>query len=259
MSRSNREHEMPAKNSGTIVVVGASSGIGAELARCLAHEARPVALLARRGEELAALCASIEDKVGTTRAHAYAHDVTDTGSIEPLFERIEAELGPVDELHYVAGVMPEVGLDEFPTDRDEQMLRINALGCMAWSNAAARRFLARGRGHIVGITSVAGDRGRMDRPGYNASKAAQDTHLEALRNRLWRHGIRVTTVRAGPVRTPMTEGLDVPLPISAERCAKAVVRARDRGRAVVYVPGVWRPIMFVIRHLPSFLFRRMKL
>jgi short-subunit dehydrogenase len=250
---------MPSRLSGTIVVVGASSGIGAALATRLAHDARPVALLARRADELEALCGRINDKVGTTRAFAYPHDVCDTASIPALFERIEQDLGTVDELHYVAGVMPPVELDEFPTDKDEQMLRVNALGCIAWCNAAAARFLVRGRGHILGVTSVAGDRGRMDRPGYNASKAAQDCHLEALRNRLWRHGVRVTTVRPGPVTTPMTAGLKVPMPISAERCAAAIVRARDRQRAIVYVPWQWWPIMAVLRHIPSFVFRKTKI
>jgi NAD(P)-dependent dehydrogenase (short-subunit alcohol dehydrogenase family) len=99
----------------------------------------------------------------------------------------------------------------------------------------------------------------MDRPGYNASKAAQDCHLEALRNRLWRHGVRVTTVRPGPVTTPMTAGLKVPMPISAERCAAAIVRARDRQRAIVYVPWQWWPIMAVLRHIPSFVFRKTKI
>lgn len=248
---------MPSRLSGTIVVVGASSGIGAALATRLAHDARPVALLARREAELDALCARINDKVGTTRAHAYPHDVLDTASVGPLFDRIERELGTVDELHYVAGVMPAVGLDEFPTDKDEQMLRVNTLGSMAWCNAAAERFLARRRGHIVGVTSVAGLRGRLDRPGYNASKAAQDAHLESLRNRLWRHGVFVTTVRPGPVHTPMTEGLEVQMPITAEKCAAIVVAARDRRRAVVHAPWIWWPIMSVIRAIPSFLFRKL--
>jgi short-subunit dehydrogenase len=248
-----------AKNPGTVVVVGASTGIGEALAHELAHEARPVAILARSQDRLDALARALNDKIGTTRVRAYAHDVTDTDAVEPLFARIEQDLGEVDELHYVAGIMPAVGLDEFPTDRDLAMFKTNTLGCIAWVNAAAPRFLARKRGHIVGVGSVAGDRGRLDRPGYNASKAAQGTFLESVRNRLWRHGVRVTTVLPGPVRTPMTEGLDVPMAISAVAAAKTILRARDRARAVVYVPWRWRPIMFVIRSIPSFVFRRMNI
>jgi NAD(P)-dependent dehydrogenase (short-subunit alcohol dehydrogenase family) len=174
-----------------------------------------------------------------------------------LFDRIERELGSVDELHYVAGVMPAVGVDEFDLDKDRQQLQVNALGCIAWCNAAARRFLPRKQGCIVGISSVAQDRGRVGKPGYHASKAAMDTFLEALRNRLWRHGVQVTTIRPGFVDTPMTAGLGLKGAIPADRAAALILRARDRRRAIVYVPGKWRPIMWVIRHIPSFVFRRL--
>ncbi|MEO0479960.1 MAG: SDR family NAD(P)-dependent oxidoreductase [Planctomycetota bacterium] len=249
---------MAQKTSGTIVIVGASSGIGEALAMRLAHEARPVAVLARREDRLADLCDRIRDKVGTGRAQAFAHDVLDTESVAACWDRIESELEPIDEVFYCSGVMPEVGMDEFPTDKDEQMLRVNALGCMAWGNEAARRFLKLGRGHFTGVSSVAGIRGRLDRPGYNASKAAQDTYLEALRNRLWRHGIRVTTVRPGPVKTEMTADLGkLPLLIDADRCAKGIVKARSRSAAIAYTPFLWRPIMNVIQAIPSFIFRKL--
>ena len=246
-----------SSNSHTAVVVGASSGIGAALARLLAEESRKVALLARRGDELERICEEINQKVGTTRAFAYRHDVVDRAAVEPLFDRIENELGEVEELYYVAGIMPEVGLDEFPTDKDARMFEVNTLGSIAWGNVAARRFLQRERGHLIGVTSVAGDRGRIDRPGYNASKAGQDSHLESLRNRLWRHGVKVTTVRPGPVTTPMTEGLKVAMAISAEKAARAILRARSRRRAIAYVPFRWRVIMAVIKSIPSFVFRRL--
>ena len=250
---------MSSRLSGTTIVVGASSGVGAALAERLAHEARPVALIARRHEELTKLVESINHKVGTTRAHAYVHDVCDTAAVPALLDRIEAELGEVDELHYTAGVMPTVGLDEYPTALDAQMLNVNALGCMAWCNAVAPRFVQRKRGHVIGVTSVAAVRGRLDRPGYNTSKAAQDAYLEALRNRIWRFGVPVTTVRLGPVHTPMTQGLELPMPISAEKAAAGVIRARDRRRAIVYVPWQWWPIMTIVRSIPSFLFRRTKI
>ena len=113
------------------------------------------------------------------------------------------------------------------------------------------------RGRIIGITSVAQDRGRVGRPGYCASKAGQDTFLESMRNRLWRHGIKVTTIRPGFVLTPMTEGMRLRGAITADRAAQLILRARDRGAAVAYVPFRWRLIMSVIRAIPSFLFRRL--
>ncbi|GAB4141418.1 MAG: SDR family NAD(P)-dependent oxidoreductase [Planctomycetota bacterium] len=246
-----------SKRTGTAIVVGASSGIGAALARRLAMEGRKVAMLARREPLLKAVAATIDDALGKDLAFPFEHDAAQHGSVEALFERIERDLGEVDELHYAAGVMPFVAIDEFDFAKDEEQMAVNALGGMAWANAAAARFLARKKGCIVGITSVAQDRGRVGRPGYHASKAAFDTFLESLRNRLWRHSVQVTTIRPGFVETPMTRGLPLRGAIAADEAARLILKARDRRRAVAYVPCKWRWIMFVIRHIPSFVFRRM--
>ncbi len=243
--------------TGTAIVVGASSGIGAALARRLALAGRKVALLARREPELQALVATIDDAVGPGCARAYVHDAATLAEAPALLARIEQDLGPADELHYVAGVMPEVGPDEFDTPKDQQQMQVNALGCMAWVNAVAAPFRQRGNACIVGISSVAQDRGRTGKPGYHASKAAMDTFLEAVRNRLWKHGVQVTTIRPGFVETPMTAGLALKGAIPADRAAALILKARDRRKTIAYVPGKWRLIMFVIRNIPSFLFRRM--
>lgn len=245
--------------SGVCIVVGASSGIGVALARRLSLQGRKVAMLARREDELVAMAAAIDDALGKKVAFGYVHDVRDADGVEELFARIERDLGAVDELHYVAGVMPDVAIDEFDLHKDRLQLEVNALGCIAWSNAAARRFLPKKAGCIVGISSVAQDRGRCGRPGYNASKAAMDTFLEGLRNRVWRHGVQVTTVRPGFVETPMTASLKLKGAISADRAAELVLSARDRKRSIVYVPGKWRLIMFVIRNIPSVVFRRLSI
>ena len=230
------------------------------MARRLAAEGRPVALVARRADKLEALAAELGSGAQRgTKVAAYAHDVTDYDTAESLFATIEDELGPIDELHYVAGVMPDVAEDEFDTDKDRVQFEVNTVGCIAWCNAAARRFLPRQRGRIVGVSSVAGDRGRSGRPGYNASKAGMDTFLEGLRNRLWRHGVQVTTIRPGFVETPMTEGIPLRGAITADEAAKQILSARDKKRVVAYVPFKWRIIMTVIKFIPSVIFRRLKI
>ena len=249
---------MPSR-SGTCIVVGSSSGIGLAVARRLALSGRKVAMLARRSSELAAQVATTNDVLGKPLAHAYVHDAADLDAAEPLFARIEQELGPVDEVPFVAGVMPEVGKDEFDLGKDRLQVQVNMLGCIAWANAAARRFQARKAGCFVGVSSVAQDRGRIGKPGYHASKAGMDTFLEALRNRLWRHGVQVTTIRPGFVETPMTAGLKLKGAIPADKAAELILKARDRGAAIAYVPGKWRLIMFVIRNIPSFVFRRLSI
>lgn len=244
---------------GTCIVVGASSGIGLALARRLAQSQRKVAMLARREGELEAQAALINESLANEFAKAYVHDVSDVDAAEGLFDRIEAELGNVDELHFVAGVMPEVGPDEFDLGKDRLQVQVNFLGAVAWCNAAARRFQARKRGCIVGVTSVAQDRGRIGRPVYNASKAGMDTYLEALRNRLWRVGVQVTTIRPGFVETPMTAGLQLKGAIPADKAAELILGACDGGKAIAYVPRKWRLIMFVIRNIPSFVFRKLSI
>lgn len=246
-------------STGICIVVGASSGIGTALARRLALSGYKVAMLARREAELQAMASSINDAIGKPHAFPFVHDAANVADAEALFARIEEELGEVSELFYVAGVMPEVAADEFNLDKDRQQVEVNMLGCIAWGNAAARRFLERKAGRIVGVSSVAQDRGRIGRPVYNASKAGMDTYLEALRNRLWRHGVRVTTIRPGFVETPMTQDMGLKGAISADRAAELILKARDREKAVVYVPFKWRPIMFVIRSIPSFLFRKLSI
>lgn len=248
-----------AKRSGTCIVIGASSGIGAAVARRLALEGRKVALLARRESELQAQVAVINEGLGRESAFAFVHDVADLEAAEPLFARIEQEIGPVDEVHFIAGVNPEVAADEFDLDKDRLQVEVNMLGQISWGNAAARRFLERKGGCLVGVTSVAQDRGRIGRPVYNASKAGQDTYLEALRNRLWRHGVQVTTIRPGFVETPMTAGMQLRGAVSADRAAEGILKARDGGKAIAYVPGKWRLIMFVIRNIPSFVFRKLSI
>lgn len=241
------------------IVVGASSGIGAALTRRLCREGHIVAAVARREGELSRLCDEI-NRGGERRAVAYAHDVTDTAAVPELFARIVRDLDGLDVVVYAAGVMPKVREDEFDPAKDRQIVEVNVIGAMAWLDLAAERFQVQRGGVIVGIGSVAGDRGRRGNPAYCASKAALHTYLEALRNRLARFGVHVLTVKPGPVRTPMTEGVDkMPMAIDAETCADGIWRAIVRRSDVAYVPAQWGVIMPVIRAIPSIVFRRMSI
>jgi short-subunit dehydrogenase len=111
----------------------------------------------------------------------------------------------------------------------------------------------------VGISSVAGDRGRVGNPGYNTSKAALSTYLEALRNRLTRHGVNVLTVKPGFVRTDMLKAAQgkTPFAIPAEKAADDIWKAMRSRKQMIYTPSLWRWIMWIIQHTPSVIFRRM--
>jgi short-subunit dehydrogenase len=241
------------------LVIGASSGIGEAVARRLAEGGARVALVARRGDRLDEIAASINGPAGEQRAFAFAHDVRDAAAVPELLQRITAALGGLDLVVVAAAVQHRVAFDEFDVAKDQEMLTVNLMGAVAWLDPVAERFGRLRSGTIVGIGSVAGDRGRSANPAYNTSKAGLHTFLEAIRNRIGRHGVRVVTVKPGFVETRMTAGMaKTPWKISADRAAEIIVRRARRGRETVYVPARWRYVMWVIRAMPSRVFKRLR-
>jgi decaprenylphospho-beta-D-erythro-pentofuranosid-2-ulose 2-reductase len=240
------------------LIIGASSGMGAALARRLAGAGYAVALVARRKRLLAALGGEIDKAAGERRTLAYVHDVGAVDDVPDLLRRIVADLGGLDLVVYAAGVNFPPGLHDYNFDGDRQMLEVNLVGAFAWLNPVAAMFEAAQSGQIVGISSVAGDRGRVGNPGYNASKAGLTCYLESLRNRLTRHGVNVVTVKAGFVQTDMLKAAQkVMFPITAEKAAEDIYRSIRTRRQQIYTPWFWAWIMFVVRNIPSFVFRRM--
>jgi short-subunit dehydrogenase len=242
------------------IVVGASSGIGAALSEALAGRGYSVALVARREELLTELADKINKIAGRDLASVYTNDVTDYDSAAPLFMKIAADMGGVDLIAYSSGVMPIVGPDEFSTSKDRSIIEVNVIGAMAWLNVGADMFALKKSGTIIGISSVAADRGRRPSPAYNASKAALDTYLEALRNRLTRYGVHVLTIKPGPVLTDMIKGTKLPpvlKPITAQDAASQILDALDSKAQVRYVPGVWRWVGLILKHLPSPIMRKL--
>lgn len=242
------------------IVVGASSGIGEEIARQLGRAGVQVALVGRREEQLQTVCADINRHAGAELAFAAAHDVRDSEDLCALFQQITVRLMGLDLIVYAAGVMPRVGPQAYPTDADRDTIDVNFTGAVAWLNEAATRFERAREGTIVGISSVAGDRGRRGNPVYGAAKAALSTYLESLRNRLAVRGVTVTTVKPGYVRTALVEGVELPkiFPvISPEEAARQILDAAAAGRRTVYVPPFWRYVMMAIRALPSPIMQRL--
>ncbi len=244
------------------IVIGASSGIGAALLHELAHQGYTVAAVARREALLKELCDSINTATTNNsddiRARPYSHSVTNYEEIPTLFQTIVSDLGGLDLVIYNAGVQPVVALDEYNFEKDKTMIDVNLLGAIAWLNETAVRFERTGQGHIVGIGSIAGERGRVGSPAYNTSKAALHTYLESLRNRLAKYGANVTTIKPGFVDTILLENAAKTFwVISPAEAAAQIVKAIRRKRQTVYVPARWGLVLLIIRHIPSFIFRRM--
>jgi len=245
------------------IVVGASSGVGAEIARQLAASGCAVAVLGRRETELKAVAAGIS-ATGGGRALARVHDVRDHASVPALLEELVTELGGLDLLVYAAGIMNLPHEGEYDAVRDRTELEVNLLGAMAWTAPVAARFEAKRAGTIVAISSIAGERGRRTFPAYSTSKAGLSTWMEALRNRVARYGVNIVTVKPGFMDTRVLAQVEKKpkgaLLTSPERAAELILAAASRGGSPsVFVPWMWWPIAMIVRHLPSFVFRRLNI
>ena len=241
------------------ILVGAAGGIGAAVARKLAQEGYVLALLDRSEEILQSLCDELNQD-GEICAVPYLNDATEYKKVPDLFRKVVADLGGLDLFVYVAGLIYFPALDEYNFTEDHKMMEVNLLGAMAWMSEVAPVFENMKGGQIVGVSSVAGDRGRIGNPGYNASKAGFTCYLEALRNRLTRHGVNVITIKPGMVKTQMLDLPNAPKPMLAvtpEQAADSITKAIQKRKQVNYVDGIWRWVMLVLTHIPSVIFRRL--
>jgi len=250
----------PLKPRKKAIVIGAAGGIGTQLAQRLAREGYVLALLDRNEAILKTLCDKINHEYQETCTTFYQHDVTEYDQVPNLFRRVVADLGGLDLFVYVAGAIYFPTIEEFNFVEDHKMAEVNLLGAMAWMSEVAPVFQSMKGGQIVGVSSVAGDRGRVGNPGYNASKAGFTCYLEALRNRLTRHGVNVITIKPGQVKTGVFELPNAPTPVLAvtpEQAADGIWNAIKKRKQVAYVAGIWRWVMLVLTHIPSIIFRRL--
>ena len=235
------------------IVVGASSGIGEQLVRQLVIDGTVVAAVARRSDRLDALAQDYPGQI-----IAVPHDVTDYAAVPALFQEITKQLGGLDLIVYAAGVMPPVGEAEYSFEKDRQMVEVNLLGAIAWLDQAALRFANTKSGTIIGIGSVAGERGRHGQPVYNTTKAALATYLEALRNRLSRFGVRVVTIKPGPTATEMTAHLHGKGMMSPTATATIILN-KSRKNGEYYIKFTHKIAFLIIRNIPSAIFRKLKI
>ena len=146
-------------------------------------------------------------------------------------------------------------------DEAQKIHNTNCLGITSLFNIIANDFETRGSGFMVGISSVAGDRGRKSNYHYGAAKAAFSAYLSGLRNRLNDVGVQVLTVKPGFVATSMTEGMDLPEKLTAqpEQVANDIFNAQQKGKSIIYSKWIWRWIMLIIKHIPEWKFKGMSL
>lgn len=243
-----------------IVIFGANSAIAQATARLLVQRGCNVFAVGRNADKLEAVLADLRVRCGPGQQVAGAQ--ADLDRIEghaALFDSAAQALGGLDTVLIAHGVLPEQADCEASVDALLAALHTNGTSAVALAALAAKR-LQRG-GCIAAIGSVAGDRGRQSNYAYGAAKGMLGLYLQGLRNRLYREGIHVLTIKPGFVDTPMTAGIARKglLWASPERIAEGIVRALERRRDVAYLPWFWRPIMLIIQHIPERVFKRLSL
>lgn len=213
----------------TIYLTGAARGIGRATALALAARGHRLGLMDRDAEGLDEVADRLRSSGGIFSVRCA--DVTDLESVRGATAELEAEVGPPDVLVACAGVGGLTLLPDLKPEALRSMLEVNVVGVAHAIDAVLPGMMARKRGHLVGISSVAGYRGMPWMAAYSASKAALTTYLEGLRPALKRRGVTITTVYPGFVRTAMTEGTPFRRPIrmmEPEQAASYLVRAIER-------------------------------
>lgn len=241
----------------TVLILGGRSDIGLAVAHRFAAAGHPVALAARNATNLEETRADIAVRHGV-EATLHEYDALDTRALADFV----AGFNPAPAIVVSAvGAMGDQAESERNPEAAALVMRSNFEAPALALELFAARMETQGRGTLVGISSVAGDRGRAANYVYGAAKAGFTAYLSGLRNRLSRTKVQVVTVKPGFVATRMTEGMNLSpaLTASPEAVAKAIFRAVERRRNVVYVKPVWRAVMGVIRALPEPIFRRTRL
>lgn len=235
----------------TVLVTGASSGLGRAMALELAAQGAYVALTARRLPLLEELAQEIRARGG--HAVPLALDVQDAAAVADTVKRAERELGSLDMIVANAGVGSAGHASTLTWASVDEVLAVNVRGALATLLAGVPIMLAQQRGHLVAISSLAGRRGLPGSGAYGASKAALSSFMETLRLDLAHAGIHVTDVQPGFIATPMNENTPHPTPFKwpVERAARTIVRRLAKNPAVISFPWPLDLLTSFARLLPT--------
>ena len=240
-----------------VLILGARSDIGKAIAHKFAALGHPIQLAARNVKTLGPDKVDMELRFSIlVTLHEFDALATETHEafVEELPEQPSIAISAI-------GLMGEQANNERNIPAAIQVMRSNYEGPANIMALLASRFVKRGSGTLVGISSVAGERGRATNYVYGSAKAGFTTFLSGLRNRLAKQGVHVVTVLPGFVATQMTEGMDLPAKFTAQpsEVAEAIARAVARKKNIIYVRPVWRLIMMIIRNIPERIFKIMKI
>jgi len=239
-----------------MLILGATSEIARACALRFAQEGWDLCLAGRRMEALHALAQELHAKTGRA-VDCVNFDALDTATHAKLWTNLKDR---TDAVLCSVGLLGDQLEARHDNDAADRILRANFTGLVPLLSMAADTFEQRQCGLIIGISSVAGDRGRGSNYLYGSAKAGFTAFLSGLRARLAPSGVHVLTVKPGLVTSPMLEGRDLPqiLIASPETVARDIANAARKKRHTLYTPWYWSGIMFTVKHLPESLFMRLK-
>jgi decaprenylphospho-beta-D-erythro-pentofuranosid-2-ulose 2-reductase len=242
-----------------ILIVGATSAMAEACARQWAQQGDQLFLAARNAQQLQSIADDLRTK-GAAKVGSRVFDANQFDQHAALLQDATQTLGGLDTVLIAHGTLTDQdrGQQDVPYALAE--ISTNGLSVVALLTLVANQLEQQGHGAIAVISSVAGDRGRQSNYVYGSAKAMVSAFLSGLRQRLAKKGVHVITVKPGFVDTPMTAHLPKgPLWAKPEQVAKDIRRAIDKGQRIVYTPGFWRFIMLIIKHIPEFVFVKLKL
>lgn len=237
-----------------VLILGANSAVAQRVAALHAARGDRLHLVARNGEKLSALTRELPSAQLT---HERA-DFSELESNQAVIERAIAALGGVDVALIAHGELADQRQSELDFHEAERCVRVNLMSVVSLLIPLANHLEGARAGRIGVITSVAGERGRPRNYTYGAAKAGLNVYLQGLRSRLYSAGVQVTTIKLGPVDSPMTRDHEKTAVFSTpEVAARGIVAAMDGGKAEAFVPSFWGVIMPVVRNTPERLFQRL--
>lgn len=241
----------------SILILGAASDIAQALAHRFAQEGCAVILAGRDTQRLSAIAKDIEIRHNTS-AEVCSFDAVATDTHEQFYSALATK---PDVVACVFGYLGDQELAQTDYGESSRIIDTNYSGAVSMLNIVANDYEQRRAGTIIGVASVAGDRGRQSNYIYGSAKGAFAIYLAGLRNRLFKSGVGVLTVKPGFVNTKMTAHLDLPKALTAEprKVADDIYKAWRRRRDCVYTIWPWRWIMFIIRSIPEFVFKRLSM
>lgn len=241
----------------TLLLLGGRSDIGVACAHEFAANGFDIILAARSSDDLDAAVKDIEIRHGV-RAWKAEFDAAETPTHSAFYASLPVK---ADVVLYSIGSLGDQKESEKDWSAAEKVISSNYTGAVSILSIVANDLESRNDGTIIGISSVAGERGRMSNYIYGSAKAGFTAFLAGLRHRLAKTNVDVITVKPGFVATKMTAEMDLPKPLTAppERVAKAIYKAYRSGKHTVYSLSIWRPIMFVVRAVPEMVFVKTKL